>query len=166
MLSLISEVLRLPLANLSLSRLATDSSPALAFRGDNFSPEEKNKTPESENWYYPACRGVTWYQEWRRIHVSHLIFFSHIDSQIQNSKKKKRNSAFYTNPWTEVLTRFVLLCDGEGAGSAKHHQVQQRVSAQPVSAVDTGTCRLTTGIQSRNHLVSSIGVSDDLMGKY
>lgn len=43
MLSLISEVLRLPLANLSLSRLATDSSPALDFRGDNFSPEEKTK---------------------------------------------------------------------------------------------------------------------------
>lgn len=43
MLSLISEVLRLPLANLSLSRLATDSSPALGCRGDSFSPEEKAK---------------------------------------------------------------------------------------------------------------------------
>lgn len=43
MLSLISEVLRLPLANLSLSRLATDSSPALGCRADSFSPEEKTK---------------------------------------------------------------------------------------------------------------------------
>lgn len=43
MLSLISEVLRLPLANRSLSRLATDSSPALGCRGDSFSPEEKTK---------------------------------------------------------------------------------------------------------------------------
>lgn len=56
MLSLISEVLRLPLANLSLSRLATDASPALGFRGDSFSPKNKKvlnlvsdvKLPETE----------------------------------------------------------------------------------------------------------------------
>lgn len=47
MLSLISEVLRLPLANLSLSRLATDSSPALGCRGDSFSPV-RYKTDESQ----------------------------------------------------------------------------------------------------------------------
>lgn len=63
---------------------------------------------------------------------------------------------------TEVLTRFVLLSDGEGAGSAEHHQVQQRVSPQSVGTVDTGTRRLTAGIQSRNHLVNSVGMSDHL----
>lgn len=66
---------------------------------------------------------------------------------------------------TEVLTRFVLLCDSQGAGSAEHHKVKQRVSTQSVSTMDTGTCRLAAGIQSTNHLVLSIGMSDHLMGK-
>lgn len=43
MLSLISEVLRFPLENLSLSRLATDSSPALGISEDSFSPEDEKK---------------------------------------------------------------------------------------------------------------------------
>lgn len=45
MLSLISDVLRFPLENLSLSRFATDSSPALGFSGDSFSPVEGKKKP-------------------------------------------------------------------------------------------------------------------------
>lgn len=64
-----------------------------------------------------------------------------------------------------TLTRFVLLCDGEGTSSAEHYQVQQRVSTQPVSTVDTGTCCLTTGIQATNNLVLSISMSDHLMGE-
>lgn len=59
----------------------------------------------------------------------------------------------------------MLFGDCEGAGSAKHYQVQQRVSAQSISTVDTGAGCLTAGIQSRNHLVGSIGMSDDLMGE-
>lgn len=64
-----------------------------------------------------------------------------------------------------MLTRFVFLCNGEGAGSTKHYQVQKGVSTQSVSAVDAGTGRLTTGIQSRNYLIGSISMSDDLMGE-
>lgn len=47
MLSLISEVLRFPLENLILSRFATDSSPALGFSGDSFSPVEGKKQTKS-----------------------------------------------------------------------------------------------------------------------
>lgn len=49
MLSRISEVLRLPLANRSLSMLATDSSPALGFRGDSFSPG-RCQTAKQKSW--------------------------------------------------------------------------------------------------------------------
>lgn len=64
-----------------------------------------------------------------------------------------------------VLTRFVLLCNGESAGSTEHYQVQKGVGTQSVRTVDAGTRRLATGIQTRNHLIGSIGMSDDLMGE-
>lgn len=64
-----------------------------------------------------------------------------------------------------VLTRFVLLGNGESAGSTEHYQVQKGVSAQSVRTMDAGTRRLATGIQTRNHLIGSIGMSDDLMGE-
>lgn len=64
-----------------------------------------------------------------------------------------------------VLTRFVLLGNGESAGSAEHYQVQKGVSTQSVRTVDASTCRLATGVQTRNHLIGSIGISDDLMGE-
>lgn len=64
-----------------------------------------------------------------------------------------------------VLTGFVLLGNGESAGSAEHYQVQEGVGAQSVRTVDAGARRLTTGVQTRNHLIGSVGVSDDLMGE-
>lgn len=65
----------------------------------------------------------------------------------------------------EVLTGFVLLRNGESAGSTEHYQVQKGVGTQSVSTVDAGTSRLAAGIQTRNQLISSIGMSDDLMGE-
>lgn len=59
-------------------------------------------------------------------------------------------------------TRLVFICDGEGAGPAEHHQIQQRVGAQSVGAVYAGTGRLTAGVQAANHLVRSVLVRDDL----
>lgn len=64
-----------------------------------------------------------------------------------------------------VLTRFVLLGNGESTGSTEHDQVQEGVSTQSVSTVDAGTSRLATGIQTRNHLIAPIGMSDDLVGE-
>lgn len=65
----------------------------------------------------------------------------------------------------DVLTRFVLLSNGESAGSTEHYQVQKGVGTQSVSTVDAGTCRLATGIQTRNQLIGSIGMSDNLTGE-
>lgn len=59
----------------------------------------------------------------------------------------------------------MLFGDGEGTGSAEHHQVKQRVSAQPVSAVDTGASRLAAGIQPRNYLVLSLCMGYHLLGE-
>lgn len=56
----------------------------------------------------------------------------------------------------------MFISDGEGAGPAEHHQIQQRVGAQPIGAVDAGTRRLAAGIQPGNDLVRSILVCDDL----
>lgn len=91
MLSLISEVLRLPLANRSLSRLATDSSPALGCIGDSFSPEEKEKTPVSRAGH--VCRNIDMIlpvelniakltallKRKRRLPISHFLFFFDAD---------------------------------------------------------------------------------------
>lgn len=140
MLSLISEVLRFPLENLSLSRLATDSSPALGFSEDSFSPEDEEKKPQTKSRKIHECTGTM-------------------------SEECILESASKQGQGTDVLTRFVFLCDGESAGSAKHYQIQKGVSTQSVSAMDAGTRRLPAGIQSGNHLISSIGMSDDLMGE-
>lgn len=58
----------------------------------------------------------------------------------------------------------MLLGDGESAGSAEHHQVQQGVGAQAVGAVDAGGGRLAAGVQSGHHLVHPVGVIDHLVG--
>lgn len=57
----------------------------------------------------------------------------------------------------------MLLSDGEGAGSAKDHQVQKRVGAQSVGTVNTCAGSLSTGVQPANHLILAVSVSDHLM---
>lgn len=64
-----------------------------------------------------------------------------------------------------LLTWSAGVSDGEGTGSAKHHQIQQGVGTQPVGTVDTGTGSLTTGIQPWHHLVLPIWMSYDLRGR-
>lgn len=64
-----------------------------------------------------------------------------------------------------VLTGFVFLGNGEGAGSAEHHQIQQGVGTQSVSTMDAGTGCLATGIQARDHLVLPVSMRNYLMGK-
>lgn len=136
MLSLISEVLRLPFANLSLSRLATDSSPALGCRGESFSPGRK--------------KGKS------KIVSLNCDVNGHFLLLKQNGFPQRVSRT------GRSLTGFVLVGDGEGAGPAENHQIQQRVGAQSVGAVDTGAGRLAAGIQTANHLVCSVLVCDDL----
>lgn len=56
----------------------------------------------------------------------------------------------------------MFISDGEGAGPAEHHQIQQRVGSQPIGAVNTGARRLAASIQPANDLVRSVLVCDDL----
>ena len=55
-------------------------------------------------------------------------------------------------PKQRMLTRLGDVSNAQGTGSSEHHDVQQRVGAQPVRSVHGGTGRLARCEQALHHL--------------
>lgn len=143
MLSLISEVLVLPFAKRTLSRLATDSSPAFARRGASFSPAAKPDTLDTPG---------TPPQDTS----NHFSFKPRSPPLNYSDDLQHQNGGGFMVTWSVVLS------NSEGTGAAKHHQIQQRVGSQTVGTMHRGTARLTTCIQAWHHLIFTILIRDDL----
>lgn len=93
MLSLISEVLMDPLANLILSRLATDSSPALGLSAESFSPVETNKQNKTLSWHNVLKNSTT--LQLKKLHCSVKVITLFRITNISLLLSEYNNTFFY-----------------------------------------------------------------------
>lgn len=76
-------------------------------------------------------------------------------------------SCEYLGQVRDSVSWFALPGDGMSAGAAKHDQIEEGVSTEPVGAVYRGACGLSGSVEAIHQLVASCSaVGDDLEGAY